>query len=264
MKCVIFAGGYGSRLGELTSQFPKPMIEIGGKPILYHIMNTYSYYGINEFILCLGYKANIIKDYFIHFNEYNNDFTIDYNYSKNNIELEYKNKWKVSCIDTGIHTLKASRLMLIKNYLTDDTNLLTYGDGLADININELVNYHNKNKKILTITGVHPPARFGELDIENDTLSSIEEKSCNVKNYINGGYMVFDKKIFDYLPLKNLKEYNNDDKLYDLEYGVFKSLHNNNNIAIYKHEGKWACIDNERDIGKLNKMYRNNEAFWKV
>lgn len=256
MKLVILAGGYGSRLGEITNVVPKPMVQIGGKPILWHIMKIYSHYGIKEFIICLGYKANVIKDYFIHYNEINRDFTInlkdgDINFHNNHEEDD----WKVTLVDTGIDTLKGARLKKIAKYLDEDINLLTYGDGLANININDLIKFHMKANKILTISGVHPPARFGELKACGDVLESFEEKVQTSQGLINGGYMVFSKKLLEYLT---------EDEMCDLEYGVLEELAQQGKIAVYKHEGLWACMDNERDMSKLNRLWKNNEAFWKV
>ncbi|RDY24516.1 glucose-1-phosphate cytidylyltransferase [Romboutsia maritimum] len=256
MKLVILAGGYGSRLGEVTNIIPKPMVEIGGKPILWHIMKTYSHYGIKEFIICLGYKSNVIKDYFLNYNSKNNDFTVEI--GSGNLEFHNnhdENDWKVTLVDTGQEALKGARLKKIEKYLDEDINLLTYGDGLADINITNLINFHKKTNKTITISGVHPPARFGELIAYGDTLESFEEKSQTSQGLINGGYMVFNKKL-----LNNLTE--NDDC--DLEYGLFEELASKGEISVYKHEGLWACMDNERDMHNLNKLWKEDKAFWRV
>lgn len=256
MKAVILAGGYGSRLGEVTNIIPKPMVEIGGKPILWHIMKTYSHYGINEFIICLGYKAHVIKDYFLHYEYRNEDFTVDL--SNRNIEFHHQQEeynWKVTLVDTGLDTLKGGRLKRIEKYLDEDINLLTYGDGVADIDINKLISFHNKNKKLVTISGVHPPARFGELKADGDILTSFEEKAQTSQGLINGGYMVFEKELLSYLT---------EDEGCDLEYGIFEKLASQGKIAVYKHEGLWACMDNERDVHNLNKMWKEGRAFWKV
>lgn len=256
MKLVILAGGYGSRLGEVTNLVPKPMVEIGSKPILWHIMKIYSHYGIKEFIICLGYKAHIIKDYFLHYKERNNDFTI--NFENDSIEFHSNHderEWKVTLVDTGLDSLKGARLKKVEKYLEDETNLLTYGDGLANIDINNLIDFHLKMNKIVTISGVHPPARFGELKADGDILTSFEEKAQTSQGLINGGYMVFNKKLLEYLT---------EDEKCDLEYGVFEKLAREGNIAVYKHEGPWACMDNERDMGNLNRLWKNKKAFWKV
>lgn len=256
MKLVILAGGYGSRLGDITNIIPKPMVEVGGKPIIWHIMKTYSHYGIKEFVICLGYKANVIKDYFMNYECKNNDFTIDF--SNSNIEFHSnhdEHDWKVTLVDTGIDTLKGGRLKKVEQYLDEDINLLTYGDGVADININELIDFHLRTNKMVTISGVHPPARFGELKAEGDILTSFEEKAQTSQGLINGGYMVFNKELLSLLTTR-------DDC--DLEYGVFEKLAEQRNVAVYQHQGLWACMDNERDMQYLNKIWKQNQAFWKV
>lgn len=256
MKLVILAGGYGTRLGEITNLVPKPMVQIGDKPILWHIMKIYSHYGIKEFVICLGYKAHIIKDYFLHYKEINNDFTIDF--KEDSIEFHNnhdESDWKVTLVDTGLDSLKGSRLKKIEKYLDEDVNLLTYGDGLANIEINKLIDFHLKLNKTVTISGVHPPARFGELKSEGDILFSFEEKAQTSQGLINGGYMVFNKKLLD-----NLSE---DDDC-DLEYGTFEDLAAQGEIAVYKHEGPWACMDSERDMVNLNELWKDKNAFWKV
>lgn len=256
MKLVILAGGYGSRLGEVANVIPKPMVEIGGKPILWHIMKIYSHYGIKEFVICLGYKAHIIKDYFLHYETRNNDFTVSF--ADGSVEFHNENEekdWKVTLVDTGLDALKGARLKKIEKYLDEDINLLTYGDGLADININELIDFHLRLGKMVTISGVHPPARFGELKADGDILKVFEEKAQTSQGLINGGYMVFDRKLLEYLT---------EEDNCDLEYGIFEKLAEKGEMAVYKHEGLWACMDNERDMGNLANLWKNNKAFWKV
>lgn len=256
MKLVILAGGYGSRLGDIANIIPKPMVEIGGKPILWHIMKIYSYYGIKEFIICLGYKANVIKDYFLHYDMNNADFSVDFADGSVTMHNNHdEREWKVTLIDTGIDALKGARLKKIEKYLDEDINLLTYGDGLADINIQELINFHRQQGKMVTISGVHPPARFGELETEGNTLTMFKEKAQTSVGLINGGYMVFHKNLLDYLTTQDSC---------DLEYGVFERLAAEGKITVYKHRGMWSCMDNERDMHYLNKLWKNNEAFWKV
>lgn len=256
MKLVILAGGYGTRLGERTAFIPKPMVAIGEKPILWHIMKIYSFYGINDFIICLGYKGDIIKDYFLHYNSKNNDFTV----SLNDLSIEFHNKhhekkWRVTLVDTGLNTLKGGRLKRIENHLEDDINLLTYGDGVADVNIKEIIGFHKEKGKIVTITGVHPPARFGELISDGDTLTSFKEKSQTSQGLINGGFIVFNKELLNYLTK---------DEDCDLETDVFEKLAKNGKIAVYKHKGLWACMDHERDVKYLNALWKKKKAFWKV
>ncbi len=256
MKLVILAGGLGSRLGNLTSVVPKPMVSIGGKPILWHIMKIYSYYGINEFVICCGYKSNVIKDYFLHYDSNNNDFTI--NLSNNSVEYHNdhnETNWKVTLVDTGLSNLKGSRLKQVEKYLDDDINLLTYGDGVADINITELIEFHKKSNKMVTVSGVRPPSRFGELIAEGDVLKSFEEKAQTSQGLINGGYMVFNKSLLDHLIV---------DEDCDLESGVLEALAKKGEIAVKKHDGKWSCMDNERDLNALENLWKKDQAFWKV
>lgn len=256
MKLVILAGGYGTRLGERTAVIPKPMIRIGEKPILWHIMKIYSVYGIKDYIICLGYKGDVIKDYFLNYSSKNNDFTV--NLSDLSVKFHsdhYEKDWKVTLVDTGLNTLKGGRLKKIEKYLENDINLLTYGDGVADVNISEAIEFHKKVGKIVTITGVHPTGRFGELVADGDILTSFEEKAQVSQRIINGGFMVFNKEL-----LKYLKE---DDDC-DLEVGVFERLAKEGKIAVYKHDGLWACMDHERDVKYLNNLWKNNKAFWKV
>ena len=254
MKVIILAGGYGTRLGNITEAIPKPMVKIGNKPILWHIMKIYASYGYKDFILSLGYKAEIIKEYFYNYNAYSNDYTIDLG-SKEITKLRNHDEsdWSVTLVDTGIDTLKGARVKRIEEHL-DDVNMLTYGDGVADIDIEKLVKLHNSHDKIVTISGVHPPARFGEIIEENGRLISFEEKPQTSIGLINGGFMVFDKKLLQYL---------NTNEKCDLEYGPFDVLAKEEQIMVYKHTGKWECVDTERDLKHLNKLWDDKNAFWK-
>lgn len=256
MKLVILAGGYGSRLGEITSAIPKPMVQVGGKPILWHIMKSYSYYGIKDFIICLGYKGEIIKDYFLHYQSQNADFTV--NLADNSVIFHNNHDelgWKITLVDTGVNALKGARLKKVEKYLDEDTNLLTYGDGVSDINIKELINFHKQTGKLVTISGVHPPARFGELHADGDILTKFEEKAQTSQGLINGGFMVFNKELLNYLTTADNC---------DLEIGVFDNLAEQGKIAVYKHNGLWACMDNERDLKYLEGLWKENKAFWQV
>jgi glucose-1-phosphate cytidylyltransferase len=256
MKTVIFAGGMGTRISEESVLKPKPMIEIGGKPILWHIMKIYAHYGINEFVLCLGYKGNIIKDYFYHFNSNNSDFTVDLCnddiifHNKNRIEL-----WKVTLVDTGLDTLKGARIKRIEQYLDDDLNCLTYGDGVSNVHINKLIEFHKSHGKLITITGVKPPSMFGEIIEEDGKVLSFEEKPQTSKGLINGGYMVFHRKMLDYLST---------DKNCDFEFGPLEKMAKEGQVMTYKHNGFWECADTLRDLENLNKLWMNNQAAWKV
>ena len=255
MKVIILAGGYGTRLGNITEAIPKPMVKIGNKPILWHIMKIYSSYGYKDFILSLGYKAEKIKEYFYNYGVYSNDYTI--NLGTKNIKKLHNHEesdWQVTLIDTGVNTLKGARVKRLEQYL-DDVNMLTYGDGVADINIEELVQFHNSHNKLVTISGVYPPARFGEIIEENGKLISFEEKPQTSVGLINGGFMVFDKELLKYLTA---------DENCDLEYGPFEILAKEEQIMVYKHTGHWECVDTERDLKHLNKLWNDNKAFWKM
>ena len=256
MKVIILAGGWGSRLGQLSSTIPKPMVKIGNKPIIWHIMKVYSFYRYRDFVIALGVKGDIIKDYFYNFDIINSDFTL--NTQTGN--LNYHNKsvdenWNVTLADTGLNTLKGGRIKRLAKYLENDINMVTYGDGLADININKLIEFHKSHGKIVTITGVHPAARFGELNDIDGQVISFEEKPQTSVGLINGGFMVFNKSLLDYL---------NTDENCDLEFGALETLTKKNEVMVYKHDGNWECMDNERDVSHLNKLWERNKAFWMV
>ena len=256
MKVIILAGGQGSRLGHLSEHKPKPMIKIGERPILWHIMKIYSSFGYNDFIIALGNKGEIIKDYFKNFKTYNNNFKIDIGNDKIEIlddDNDEKN-WKVSLVDTGLNALKGSRLKKLEKYLTADTNMITYGDGVADLNLKDLLNFHNIHGKTLTITGVFPPSRFGEINEKNNQIVSFSEKPQTSSGLINGGFMVFEKKMLDILSIS-------DDC--DFEYKVLEELVKSEEVMVYKHKGSWECMDNQRDMEHLNNLWIQKKAFWK-
>lgn len=233
MKVIIFCGGLGSRLSEETKIKPKPMVQIGKEPILIHIMKIYSKYGFNDFILALGYKKNIIIDYF----------------KKNK-----NKKWNVELVDTGHNTLTGNRLLKLKKYLKNENDFfLTYGDGLTDINIKQLLKYHKEKKKIVTLTAVRPPARFGELKInKSGTVINFKEKNQINSGWINGGFFVLCKKIFDYLPKSQCM----------LEREPMIKLTNKKEIAAFRHKGFWQCMDTLRDKELLNKIWKSGKAKW--
>lgn len=256
MKVVILAGGFGTRLGSITGTLPKPMVRIGNYPIIWHIMKMYSHYGFNEFVLSLGYKSEVIKDYFYNQKMLNNDFSIDLATQDITIHERKENHldWKVTLVDTGLNTLKGARIKRVEKYL-DDVNMLTYGDGVADINIKELVKYHKKHGKTITISGVRPPSRFGEIQVESGRLLSFQEKPQTSAGLINGGFMVFNKKLLNFLST---------DENCDLEYGAFNQLADQGEMMVYTSEKPWECVDTERDLKHLNDLWNNNKAFWNV
>ena len=255
MKVIILAGGYGTRLGSLSELIPKPMIEIGGKPIIWHIMKIYAHFGFNEFIICLGYKGNIIKDYFYHYNNYASDFTVDLNEKIISYHNSTGENWKVTLVDTGLETLKGGRIKQVEKYLDTDINMLTYGDGVADIDINKLLKFHKSHKKIVTVTGVKPPSLFGEIIEEKGKVLSFEEKPQTSKGLISGGFMIFDKRMMDYLT---------EDKNCDFEFGPLEQMAKDGQVMTYKHEGFWECADTVRDVEHLNKLWNQEKAYWKV
>jgi len=255
MKIIILAGGFGSRLGQVSDLIPKPMVEIGGKPILWHVMKIYSSFGFNEFVICLGYKGNIIKDYFYNYNNYSNDFTIDLNSGDIKYHNGHKEDWKVTLVDTGLNTLKGGRIKRIEKYLDDEINMLTYGDGVANIDIKKLVDFHKSHGKIVTVSGVRPPSLFGEIIEENNKVISFEEKSQTSKGLISGGFMVFNKKMMEYLT---------PDEDCDFEFGPLEELTRDGEVMTYKHNGFWQCADTVRDVNYLNKLWKEDRAFWKV
>jgi len=256
MKVIILAGGWGTRLGQMAEVIPKPMVPIGGKPVLWHIMKIYSHYGFNDFIVALGVKGEIIKDYFFNFEVLSNDFTVNL---KTN-EITYHNKhdeagWKVTLIDTGLNTLKGGRIKRIEKYLDDEINMLTYGDGVANINIQSLLEFHKSHNKTLTITGVNAPSRFGELVEKGGKVQSFMEKPQMSVGIVNGGYMIFNR---------NLLEYLSEDENCDFEFGALEKLAQLGEVMVYKHTGQWDCMDHERDVQYLNKLWNENKAFWKI
>jgi len=256
MKVIILTGGYGTRLGNITEAIPKPMVKIGNKPILWHIMKIYANYGYKDFIISLGYKAEIIKEYFYNYKIYSENYTINLGSGKIKEHNQHNElDWNVSLINTGLDTLKGARVKRVEEYLDDDINMLTYGDGVADIDIEELVEFHKSHKKIVTISGVHSPSRFGEIIEKNGVMKSFQEKPQTSAGLINGGFMVFDKELLDYLSI---------DENCDLEYGPFDILAQEEQIMVYKHKGQWECVDTERDLKHLNKLWNEKKAFWKV
>lgn len=258
MKVVILCGGLGTRLREETEFRPKPMVNIGTRPILWHIMKIYAHYGHRDFILALGYKGEMIKEYFMHYEILNNDVTIELGkpdaFCLHNTHDE--TGWKITLAGTGDKTLKGGRLKKVEKYIENDTFMMTYGDGVANININELLKFHNSHGKLATVTGVNPGARFGELKISGDRVEAFYEKPLySIKNYINGGFFVFNKKIFNYL--------SNDDSC-DLEYGALERIAKEGELMIYRHKDYWACMDTIRDMDYLNKLWQENNAPWKI
>jgi glucose-1-phosphate cytidylyltransferase len=257
-KVVILCGGKGTRLREETEIKPKPLIQIGEKPILWHIMKIYSRFGYSDFILCLGYKGEMIKEYFYNYQIIMNDFTIQLESKKLVLHRQNQHdesKWSVSLIDTGLNTLKGTRIKKIEEYINEDLFLLTYGDGVADIDIDKLVDFHMNHGKIGTLTGVRPPSRFGDLITKDEKVVKFTEKPQASAGLINGGFFVFNKKVFDYLSL---------DENCDFEGKALERLAEDGQLMVYEHKGSWECMDTYRDTEHLNELWNNNKAFWKT
>ncbi len=256
MKTIILAGGYGSRLGNITESIPKPMVTIGGKPILWHIMKSYAHYGFNEFVILLGYQGVKIKEYFFNYHMINNDFTVDL--ANNSLTYADENNvenWKVTLVDTGIDTLKGGRIKRAEKYLDDGVNMLTYGDGVSNVDIKKLLEYHKSHGKLVTLTGVRPPSRFGELVHKDGQVLSFEEKPQVSSGLINGGFMVFNHQMLAKLTT---------DRTCDFEFGILEQLAKEGEVMVYDHQGFWECVDTERDLNHLNKLWNENKAAWKM
>lgn len=259
MQTVILCGGLGTRLREETEYRPKPMVNIGTRPILWHIMKIYAFYGHIEFILPLGYKGNTIKDYFLHYEAMNNDLTLELGRpeSMHMHNCHEEAGWMITLVNTGERTLKGGRLKRVESYITDETFLLTYGDGVANVNINELLAFHQAHGKLATVTGVRPIARFGELEIQDNSVISFQEKPqvTGKQGLISGGFFVFQREIFDYLTL---------DETCDLEHGPLERIAAAGELKVFRHEGFWYCMDTLRDMEALNRMWDQGRAEWKV
>lgn len=258
MQVVIFCGGLGTRLKEETEFRPKPMVPIGGRPIIWHIMQIYSHYGHKEFILALGYKGEIIKDYFYNYEVMNSDICIEFGpESKMTIYPRHEEVagWKVTLVDTGEWSLKAERLKRIKKYITGDSFFVTYGDGLSDVDLSKLERYHHSHGKTATLTGISPASQFGEMKIDGGKVVKFREKPGVTSQIVNGGFYVFNKKIFEYL---------SNNVSIDLETHVLEQLADEGELMAYHHPGRWACMDNLRDVEYLNRLWSDNKAFWSV
>ncbi len=257
MKVVILCGGLGTRLREETEYRPKPMVNIGNKPILWHVMKMYAHYGFTEFVLCLGYKGQMIKEYFLNYEVLNTDFTVELDHQK---QIDIHNNhtetgWRITLADTGENALKGARLKRVQKYIDGDLFLLTYGDGVANIDLHALLAFHNSHGKLATVTGINPTSRFGELKVQGDQVERFYEKPDNNCSLISGGFFVLNKEIFNYLTA---------DDACDLEVGVLEEIAAQGQLMVYKHQGFWACMDTHRDMVYLNDLWKNDTAEWKV
>jgi len=253
MKVVILAGGVGSRLSEETDVRPKPMVEIGHRPILWHIMKHYSHYGYKDFVLCLGYKGEYIKRYFSESLALAADMTIDFGRGTMEPHQAVRDDWRVTLVDTGQHTETAGRLLQIRKYVDDGPFMLTYGDGVADVDLNKLLEFHSKHKQLATVTAVHPSARFGQLRLDGHAVTCFNEKPQMQEGWINGGYFVLEPGIFDYIPGD-----------VDWARAPLEGLADAGQLNAYRHEGFWQCMDTLRDKIYLQRLWNQGTAPWKI
>lgn len=257
IKVVILCGGRGARLREETEIRPKPLVEVGNKPIIWHIMKMYAYYGFKDFILCLGYKGEMIKEYFLNYETMNNDFTIRLG-NRNTIQFHsghLEKDWNITLVNTGNEAQTGARIKRIEEYIDGDIFMVTYGDGVGNINIRKLLEHHKTSKKIGTVTAVHPPSRFGEVMIKGNNIIAFNEKPQITEGSINGGFFVFNRKFFNYLK--------KEDNCY-LEGAPLEKLTKERQLSVYLHEDFWQCMDTQRELSILNELWKNKKAPWKV
>jgi glucose-1-phosphate cytidylyltransferase len=256
MKAVILAGGFGTRISEESHLRPKPMIEIGEKPILWHIMKLYSFYGVNDFIICAGYKQEIIKDYFANYALHNGDVTFDFVHGgKMAVHNSVSEPWRVTIVDTGLNTMTGGRIKRIQKFIGDEAFFLTYGDGVSDVNIQASLAFHKKNKRIATLTAVRPEGRFGVIDIGTDeSVHNFREKNQEDMGWINGGFMILEPQVFNYIGGDNIV----------FEREPLEKLAKEGQLDAYKHCGFWQCMDTMRDKEKLENLWQSGKAPWKV
>ncbi len=256
MKAVILAGGFGSRLSEETTLKPKPMVEIGGKPILWHIMNIYAFHGITEFIVALGYRGEVVKDYFLNFHSFSSDMSVDLSTGSAAIhENDNRPNWKVHLIDTGLYTQTGGRLKRLRKWLeNDETFLFTYGDGIADLDIRALLEFHKSHGKLATVTTVRNPARFGRLVLKGDQVVEFYEKPEASEGWINGGYFVLNSKAIDYI--------DGDETIWERD--PVEKLAYDGQLAGYRHYGFWSCMDTLKEKNMLEDLWASGKAPWKI
>ena len=253
MKVVVLAGGFGTRLSEYTDLIPKPMVSIGGKPILWHIMNSYAKFKHKDFYVACGYKAEVIKEYFLNYRTLNSNFTVDLSNGSFVSHQQDLINWKVTLVDTGLKSMTGGRVKRIKDYIGNESFLLTYGDGLSDINIEKLVDFHKNHGKMVTVSAVHPGARFGELEIKKNMVTSFEEKPQTTQGWINGGYFVIEPEFFELIE--------GDQAI--LEREPLETAAKMGELMAYKHDGFWQCMDTKRDRDSLENMWESGNAPWK-
>lgn len=257
MKVVILAGGFGTRISEESHLKPKPMIEVGGMPIIWHIMKLYSKYGYDDFVICAGYKQYIIKEYFSNYFLHKSDVTFDFRSDEQSVVVHNNTlePWRVTVVDTGLNTMTGGRIKRVKDYIGDETFLLTYGDGVSNVDIPKLIKYHKSKGKLMTLTGVCPEGRFGVMDLTaNSDVESFREKSQNDSGWINAGFFVCEPEVIKYI--------SGDDTVFERE--PMETIAQEGQLTCYKHEGFWQCMDTIRDKEKLEKLWASDSAPWKV
>ena len=254
MKAVILAGGLGTRISEETHLKPKPMIEIGGKPILWHIMKTYSFHGINDFVICCGYKGYVIKEYFANYFLHMSDVTFDMAANKMEVHQNSAEPWRVTLVDTGDMTLTGGRLKRVREYLGDEDFCFTYGDGVADVDVSALVAFHKQQGRVATVTSVQPPGRYGALETDGDLVKGFMEKPQGDGGRINGGYFVLSPKVIDYIDGDNTS----------WESGPLERLAKEKQLVAFQHQGFWQPMDTLRDKNHLEELWQSGKAPWKV
>ncbi len=254
MKAVILAGGFGTRISEESVLKPKPMIEIGGKPILWHIMKIYSHYGINEFVICCGYKQYVIKEYFANYFLHNSDVTFDISKNSMHVHNNQAEPWKVTVVDTGEQTLTGGRLKRVREFVGNEDFCFTYGDGVSDLNIKELISFHKENGRLATVTAIQPPGRFGAMEMSGNEISKFQEKPKGDGSWVNGGFFILSPKVFDLIP--------GDETIWERE--PLEKLASTKQLVAYKHQGFWQAMDTLRDKNHLEELWSSGKAPWKV
>jgi len=254
MKVIILAGGYGTRLSEYTEIIPKPMVKVGGLPILLHIMKRYAHFGHKDFFLALGYKSEVIKEYFLNYHSLNSDFTVDLSNGTISPHQVDAIDWKVTLVNTGKDSMTGGRVKRLEAFIGNEPFMLTYGDGVADIDINELLKFHKSHKKMVTVSAVHPNARFGELEVKDQIVKSFHEKPQTNKGWINGGFFIIQPEFFDLIK--------GDETI--LEREPLERAAELGELMAYQHNGYWQCMDTKRDLDNLEELWKSNSAPWKI
>lgn len=253
MKVILLAGGFGSRLSEYTEAIPKPMVAVGGRPIVWHIMRTYAHFGHKDFYLALGYRAEIIKEYFLHYRSMNADFSVDLTTGRMTPHQTDAADWRVTLVNTGLESMTGGRVKRMQRFIGNETSMLTYGDGVADIDLEHLLAFHRSHGKMVTVTAVHPGARFGELEITGDRVDSFQEKPQTKQGWVNGGYFVIEPGFFDLIA--------GDATI--LEREPLEQAAKMGELMAFRHEGFWQCMDTKRDLDALENLWQSGQAPWR-